>query len=211
MKRLIEKLIDDGYLLTKEIINAFRQINRTDFLFPKSKGKEKLEQDSEINAPIPIQAGQTNSQPLTVAIMLEMLQPMPGNSVLDIGSGSGWTSCLFANLVGEEGRVIAIERIPELKEFGEENAQRYNFANLKFILGDGTKGYSKNAPYDVIHVAAAAKSIPPALIKQLAPEGRLIIPVGEGMQDLVLIKKDKKGKISEKRQPGFVFVPLIED
>ncbi len=211
MKNLTEELIGDEYLRTPEIIQAFREVNRTDFLFPKSEGHKKLEQDSEINAPLPILAGQTNSQPLTVAFMLELLQPQLGNKVLDVGSGSGWTSCLLAHLVGDKGRVIAIERLKEVKEFGEENASRYGFDNLEFVYGDGTKGYKKHAPYDRIQVAAAAKLIPQALKDQLAPNGRLVIPVGKNMQDIVLLIKDQKGNFSEKRYPGFAFVPLIPD
>ena len=209
MRLLINHLIDKGYLETPAIINAFKKVNRTDFLLPGDKTRQELEMSSEINAPLPLFSGQTISQPLTVAYMLELLQPKKGDSVLDIGSGSGWTACLLAELVGPKGKVIAIERIEKLKEFGQKNAAKYKYSNLEFINGDGTKGYSKKAPYNVIHVAAAAETTPPELVKQLADNGRLVIPVGKGLQDVLLITKSDSGKIKEERHPGFSFVPLI--
>ncbi|MDD5342041.1 MAG: protein-L-isoaspartate O-methyltransferase [Patescibacteria group bacterium] len=210
MKKLIDNLISEGYLKTPAIIQAFRQVNRTDFLLPGERSQEELEAESEINAPLPIDEGQTISQPLTVAFMLELLQVRTGDRVLDVGSGSGWVACLLAKLAGSAGRVIALERILKLKKFGEANARKYIFHNLKFIHGDGARGYPAEAPYDKIHVAAAAKSIPQFLIDQLAKSGKMVIPVGVGLQDMVQISKSPDGTITEKRFPGFVFVPLVE-
>jgi len=203
MKQLIEKLISAGYLKTPEIIEAFYKIDRVDFV------PEKLKYEAYTNAPLPIGYGQTISQPLTVAFMLELLQPKSGHKILDIGSGSGWQSSLLACITGDEGRVIAIERILELSEFGKENARKYNFKNLKFIVGDGSRGYKKEAPYDRIVVAAAAfDKIPEELKKQLKINGRLVIPVKNSIW--LLIKKEEN-KFEEKEFPGFVFVPLVEN
>ena len=203
MKQLIENLIGAGYLKTSEIINAFYKINRIDFI------PEDLKAEAQINAPIPIGYGQTISQPLTVAFMLELLEPKEGDKILDVGSGSGWQSSLLAYLAGNSGGVIAIERIPELSEFGKNNSKKYNFKNLKFVAGDGSKGYEKEAPYDKIIVAAAAfDKIPEELKKQLKIGGRMVIPVENSIW---LVVKKEENEFEEKEFPGFVFVPLVEN
>lgn len=203
MEILIQQLIDQGYLKTPAIINAFKKIRREDFL------PEQLKSEAGINAPIPVGYGQTNSQPLTVAFMLELLQPQPGHKVLDIGSGSGWTSALLAEIVGASGQVFAVERIPELVEFGKKNAAKYNFKNLQFIFGDGTKGLPAEAPFDRILVSAAAVEVPDALKNQLAVGGKMVIPTSA--QDIRLIEKVNKDDYRETVFPGFVFVPLVTD
>ena len=202
MEQLINRLIDHGYLKTPEIIDAFYKINRIDFL------PEDLKSEAQINAPLPIGCGQTISQPLTVAFMLELLQPKRGYKILDVGSGSGWQSSLLAYITGDEGRVIAIERIPELSEFGKENSEKYNFRNLEFVVGNGSVGYKKEAPYDRIIVAAAAfDKIPDELKSQLKIGGRMVIPV---RNSIWLVIKKEENKFEEKEFPGFVFVPLVE-
>jgi len=206
MSNLIKQLIKDGYLKTPEIINAFYKIKREDFVLPQFK------EEAEANYPLPIGYNQTISQPLTVAFMLELLQPKKGDKVLDIGSGSGWTTALLAEIVGENGKVFGIEIIPELKEFGEENTKKYNFVESKraiFICGDGSKGLKDEAPFDKIHVGAAAAEIPKALLEQLKIGGRMVIPVGVEVQDMVLIEKISEKEYKEERYPGFLFVPLI--
>lgn len=203
MKHLIEKLIRKNYLQTPQIIEAFYKIDRADFVPPD------LKSEAYINAPLPIGLGQTISQPLTVAFMLELLQPQKGDKILDVGSGSGWQSSMLAYIVGEKGKVVAIERIPELSEFGRNNSKKYRLENLRFIVGDGSKGYNKEAPYDKIIVAAAAfEKIPPELKKQLKTNGRLVIPVENSIW---LVVKREGEKYEEREFPGFVFVPLISD
>ncbi|MDI6592129.1 MAG: protein-L-isoaspartate O-methyltransferase, partial [Patescibacteria group bacterium] len=164
---LLDNLIQEGWLKTPRIIEAFRKIKRVDFL---PKGMEDL---AELNEALPIGYGQTISQPLVVAFMIEQLEPQPGDKILDVGSGSGWTSALLAYIVSSEerkskiknqkpkinGKVIATEIIPELKEFGENNVAKYNFIEkglVKFICADGSKGYKKEAPFDKILVSATA-------------------------------------------------------
>lgn len=205
MKNLIPELIKEGYLTTPAIIEAFYKIDRRDFL------PEEIKEEAGLNVPLPIGEGQTISQPLTVAFMLELLAPKKGHKVLDVGSGSGWQTALLAEIVGKEGKVYAIERIPSLKKFGEENIKKYNFNNVRFFLGDGSKGLPEFAPYERIVVAAAANSIPEALIDQLSIGGRLVIPVGKTMQDIVLVKKINEKEVEETRYPGFQFVPLVTD
>lgn len=203
-EKLIDRLISEGYLKTRRIIDAFRKVDRQQFLLNEFRG------DFELNTPLPIGYGQTNSQPLTVAFMLEQLQPQAGDRVLDVGSGSGWTTALLAEIVGPDGRVYAIECVPQLRQFGEANVKKFGFQNIEFKTGDGSQGWPERAPFDLIEVAAAAESVPEALIEQLAINGRLIIPVGtEAGQDLTLLTKQPNGQCDIQTFPGFAFVPLI--
>ena len=228
MDELINQLIKQGYLKTPLIIEAFRKIKREDFVL------EELKEEADINAPLPIGYGQTISQPLTVAFMLELLQPQPRDKILDIGSGSGWQTALLAYIVSQQGnsksqapnskqiqnpndqnlkhgKIYAIERIPELIEFGKKNVTKYNFIEkgiVEFILGDGSKGFAKEAPFDKIIVAASAQEIPETWKEQLKVNGRLVTPVQSSIR--LLIKKSDK-EFEEQKFPGFAFVPLIED
>jgi len=203
MQELIQRLIGEGYLKTPAIINAFYKIKRVDFLPPE------LVLEESINAPLPIGCGQTNSQPLTVAFMIELLQPRQNHKILDIGSGSGWTTSLLAEIVGPKGRIFGIERVLELKEFGQRNVAKYYLENVEFFCQDGAKGLPVYAPFDRILVSAAAFEIPKELKDQLKIGGRMVIPTTA--QDIRLIEKITEAEYKETIYPGFVFVPLIED
>ncbi len=205
---LINQLIKEGHLKSQPIIEAFKKIKRADFVpdeIVRDKGKDFV---AEYNAPLSIGYEQTISQPLTVAFMLELLQPKKGDKVLDIGSGSGWQTAMLAQIVGPEGFVYAIERIPELKSFGQDNVGKYNFENVEFICADGSRGLLDKAPFDKIIAAASAREIPKAWKEQLRIEGRLVLPVENSIW--LLIKKEKN-KFEEKEYPGFIFVPLIRE
>jgi len=206
-KDLVDKLVKEKVLKTKIIVNAFYKIDRNNFVGAEFKGK------AGIDIPLPIKYSQTISQPFTVAFMLELLKPEKGDKILDVGTGSGWTAALLAGIVGPSGKVYGIERIRELKEFGQRNVSKYGFISegrVKMFLGDGTKGLLKYAPFDKILVSAATKEIPEALINQLKIKGRMVIPIGPlGGQEIELIKKIKGGKIQKEKYPGFTFVPLI--
>jgi len=199
---LVDKLIERGYLKTPEIISAFKKIKREDFV------REEYKDLAEIDEPLPIGYGQTISQPSTVAFMFELLQPKKGDKILDIGSGSGWTAALLAEIVGEKGKVYSVEIIPELKEFGERNVAKYNFVKkgiVKFICSDGSQGLPSESPFDKILVSASATKIPSALKNQLKNNGRMVIPVGNSI--FLVIKKNNK--CEEKEFEGFSFVPLV--
>lgn len=202
---LIEELISKGWLKTPRIIEAFKKIKRLDFL------PDDLKDLAEINEALPIGFGQTISQPLVVAFMLELLQPKEGEKILDIGSGSGWTSTLLAEIVGQTGKVIAIEIIPELMEFGQKNASKYNFVKkgrIKFLCADGSKGFIQEAPFDKILVSASVKGqLPKAWKEQLKVGGRIVTPIGSSIW---LFIKKSEDEFEEFEYPGFAFVPLIE-
>ena len=206
---LIDELIEEGYLKTPEIIEAFKKIRRKDFV------RAEDESGAEINAPLPIGGGQTISQPLTVAFMIELLQPEAGDKILDVGSGSGWTTAILAEIVGSEGKVYGLERMPDLKNFGDKNVNKYNFIKrgiVKTLCADGYKGLPDEAPFDKILVSAAAEEIPAELLKQLKVGGRMVIPLGRQYetQDIIAIDKIATDKFKEERYPGFVFVPLVK-
>ncbi|MBZ9578519.1 protein-L-isoaspartate O-methyltransferase [Patescibacteria group bacterium] len=200
---LIDSLIKEGWLKVPRIIEAFKKIKRVDFL------PEDIKNLAESNTALPIGFGQTISQPLVVAFMIEQSAPQPGDKILDVGSGSGWTTALLAEIVGPKGKVNAIEIIPELKEFGEQNVSKYNFIEkgvVKFICADGSKGYKKEAPFDKILASASAREIPQAWKEQLNIGGRIVTPIGTSIW--LFIKKDDE-KFDEIEYPGFAFVPLV--
>ena len=207
---LIDNLIKDGWLKSPKIIDAFKEIKRIDFL------PEDLKDSAELNTALPIGFGQTSSQPLVVAFMIEQLDPKEGDKVLDIGSGSGWTTALLSHIVGLKGKVIAIELIPELKEFGEKNVSKYNFIDkgiAEFICADGSKKYSKLSSrpelthgFDRILASASAQKLPRAWKEELKVGGRIVTPIGSSIW--VFIKKSKDN-FEELEYPGFAFVPLI--
>lgn len=201
---LLKDLIEDGYLKTPRLIEAFRKIDRRDFV------PEDMKDLAYLNEALPIGYGQTISQPLTVAFMLERLQPQPGEKILDIGTGSGWKAALLAAVVGEQGQVISLEIVPELHEMAKKNLAKYNFPSYedgKLYLGDGAEGYAPEAPYDKIISGAAAAEVPEAWKKQLKIGGRLLTPLRSNI--LLQLDKISEDKFEEKEYPGFVFVPLV--
>jgi len=217
MDELVEKLIQDGYLKTPLIIEAFKKIDRRDFVI------DEFKDCAYINEPLQIGYGQTISQPLTVAFMLELLQPISGEKILDIGSGSGWQTSLLTYCVQPNGKVYAIERIPELVEFGRKNIAKYNFFEkgiVELICGDGSKGYANMVTrpelvegFDKIICAASAEEIPQEWKKQLKIGGRIVAPVKNSIW--LIIKKShlpagRRGDDFEEQEfPGFAFVPLV--
>mgnify|MGYP001608971270 FL=1 len=207
MDELISELIKTGYLKTPAVIDAFKKINRKDFV------PESIKDFAYVNRPLSIGEGQTISQPLTVAFMLELLELAPGQKVLDVGTGSGWQAALVTEIVGSTGSVVSIERIKSLSDQARINLTRSDLVNLKLVVGDGSMGYPGEAPYDRIVAAAASNAagatsnaIPQAWKEQLKIGGIIVAPI-EGI--LVKIVKISDDKFETEEYPGFVFVPLV--
>lgn len=203
-EELIERLIAWGYLRKSEIIEAFRNVPRHEFV-PAAMKKHAYE-----DQPLPIGHGQTISAPSMIAIMLESLEVKSGQKVLEIGTGSGYNAALLAEIVGSEGKVFTIERIPELAEFGRTNLRRAGYKNVQVITGDGTLGYKKEAPWDRILVTACAPDVPKPLIEQLKIGGKLGAPVGQNyMFQTWLVAEKREDGINVREHGGCSFVPLV--
>jgi protein-L-isoaspartate(D-aspartate) O-methyltransferase len=156
--------------------------------------------------PLPIGHGQTISQPYIVALSTQALALTPQDRVLEIGTGSGYQTAVLAELAGE---VFTVERLPELSREAQRRLTALGYRNVKFKVGDGTKGWPEEAPFSAILVTAAAPQVPPSLVDQLAEGGRLVIPLGgRTSQDLWLLIK-RKGRLEREYLCPCTFVPLI--
>jgi len=202
MQELISAMIVSGALRTQEIIDAFVTVDRKYFIPDSFSGYRYIDK------PLPIGEGQTISQPSTVAFMLERLQPQKGNTVLDIGSGSGWTSALLCSIVGEEGSVIGLERVEHLVETGRKNLSQFSFGEHCHIeKADQVLGMP-GKKFDRILVSASAEEIPESLFDQLKTGGVLVIPV---RNSIFRFEKISEYEVKKEEYPGFVFVPLIHE
>ncbi len=162
------------------------------------------------NRPLPVAAGQTISQPLVVAVMCALLDVRPGDRVLDVGTGTGWHAALLCALGAE---VWSVERHPELSLRAAASLRAAGVERVRLVIGDGSRGLPDVAPFDAINVAAAAaEDVPPALVEQLAPGGRLVVPVGrDDGQRLVVVRRDAAGAVTRTDHGGVRFVPLVPD
>ncbi|MBU0632771.1 protein-L-isoaspartate O-methyltransferase [bacterium] len=197
---LVSYLVESGALHTRNIIEAFQNIDRADFVASDVNS-------SMIYGDFPLQIGhqQTISQPSTVAKMLEMLAPKEGEKILDIGSGSGWTTALLAHIVKDKGLVIGVERIRSVMEFGRANLKKYKFKNAEIMQAGAALGMPSEK-FDRILVSAAADEFPTRLIEQLKIGGKLVIPVRNYIFE-VTKKADDKLEVLE--HYGYSFVPLV--
>ncbi len=200
---LVEKLIASGVLKTPKVVKAFNKVDRKDFV------PEEKKSSSDADKPLSIGYGQTISQPTTVAFMIELLDVEAGQKVLDVGSGSGWTTAILAEIVGEKGEVHSVEIIPQLVEFGKENVSNKGYKNTNFHQANGTIGLEGEAPFDRILASATAPEVPEELKDQLSEEKvRLVIPVGNITSEIHLVTKEDEKTYRTKKFPGFSFVPL---
>jgi protein-L-isoaspartate(D-aspartate) O-methyltransferase len=182
------------------VLAAIATIPRERFV-PDSERRRAYE-----NVALPIACGQTISQPLVVARMLELLELGPKDRVLDVGTGSGYHAALLALLAGE---VLTIERHAELSEIARQTIEQLGLDNVKFFVGDGWQGLPDHSPFDAINVAASTgEQLPAALEQQLALGGRLVAPVGETSQHLTLSRRTSAG-IARATLEGVRFVPLV--
>jgi protein-L-isoaspartate(D-aspartate) O-methyltransferase len=156
--------------------------------------------------PIVIAEQQTTSQPYIIAAMLQAAAVKPTDRVLEIGSGSGYQTALLAELASH---VFAIERYPALVEAARQVLDRLGYNNIALVSGDGSLGLPQAAPYDVIIVSAAAPRVPPALLEQLTPEGRMVIPVGDAHQQLLKLVRKHGDEVSQTSLEGCRFLPLV--
>lgn len=220
-QKLIQRLIDQNYLATPRIITAFKDTPRKSYI------PEIHKKISAINAPLPLTEGQTTSQPLTIAFMLELLQPQPGDKVLEIGYGSGWQTTILAKIVCPAispmicppdnttssqkcGEVYAYEIVPSVAEFGDSNLDQNIPAELgsriHLFKSDYRENFKENAPYNRIIAGAAFENIPVDLIKSLTINGTFVFPTKA--KDIRRIKRTAEDKVVEETFPGFIFVPI---
>jgi len=187
--------------LDSRVMEAMATVPRHEFVPPE------LARDAYLNQPLPIGHGQTISQPYIVALMTHLLEPEPGDVVLEVGTGSAYQAAVLAGLVGQ---VHSVEIIPPLAESAAARLQRLGIDNVEVRTGDGYHGWAEHAPFDGIVVTAAASHVPPPLVEQLAPGGRMVIPVGGrfATQQLTLVTKLADGGIQTRQLLPVAFVPL---
>ena len=196
--RLIREL--RGRIADPRVLRAVRAVPRDVFV------PEALRGEAWDNAPLPIGCGQTISQPLVVARMCELLELRGGERVLDVGTGSGYHAALLARLAAE---VYSIELHPELSDRAAR-ALALAGATVTLAVGDGSRGLPEHAPFDAINVAAAARGgVPPALVEQLAPGGRLVAPVEDGGDQYLALLREDHGELRTTRLERVRFVPLV--
>jgi protein-L-isoaspartate(D-aspartate) O-methyltransferase len=187
--------------LDPRVLRAMKTVPRHEYV------PEKHKHQAYRNRPLPIGYGQTISQPAIVALMTNLLELEPSDKVLEIGTGSGYQAAVLAELVDQ---VFSIEIVPELAERAARDLKRTGYNNVTTRQGDGYYGWEEQAPFDAIIVTAAADHIPPRLLKQLKPGGRMVIPVGSRcmVQHLVLVKKTEDSDILTEQLLPVQFVPL---
>ncbi|MBL7170239.1 MAG: protein-L-isoaspartate O-methyltransferase [Candidatus Aenigmarchaeota archaeon] len=202
-KTLIQSLAAIRVLKTPRIIEAFLKVPRHLFV-----PKEHL-QYAYRDIALPSLGDQTISQPYTVATMLEALSPDVGDNVLDIGSGTGWTTCLLAKIVSRKGKVTGIDIESKLVEFARKNIAKTKLKNIELVCGDGKKGYPPNAPYDCVLINAACDSVPELVIDQTKLGGRIIAPINSGFhQTMTLFQKIGDNELTRINLGSYVFVKL---
>ena len=210
-RRLLERVVAETretagstglYALSGRVLQAMATVPRHRFV-----PSEQYEW-AYADRPLPIGRGQTISQPFIVALMTELLAPGPEDVVLEVGTGSGYQTAVLASLARQ---VYSLERIPELADAAAQRLRELEFANVAVRAGDGCLGWEEQAPFDGIMVTAAAATVPEALVRQLKPGGRLVIPVGppQRTQDLQVLDKDAQGRVRVRSVLPVVFVPLI--
>lgn len=198
--QMVEQQIRSRGITNPRVLGAMQEIPRHLFIPPP------YDRSAYEDAPLPIGNSQTISQPYIVALMTELLDPQPTDHVLEIGAGSGYQAAILSLLVQQ---VTTIERIPDVADLARRNLAKLGLKNTSIIVGDGTRGYPDNAPYNGIMITAATPEIPKPLIDQLASGGVLVAPVGDReIQELVTVTKKEKG-IVRSAHGGVRFVPLI--
>lgn len=200
-ERMVDHQLRDRGIKDARVLDAFRAVPREAFVGPE------LRRSAYDDRPLDIGLGQTISQPWVVAVMLEALDLRPADRLLEVGVGSGYAIALASHLVAA---CYGIERVPELADAARERLARLGYGTIEIRTGDGTQGWPEEAPFDAILVSAGGREVPAALVTQLAPGGRMVIPVdAEFDQELLLISRDASGEVSRRSLGPVRFVPLI--
>jgi protein-L-isoaspartate(D-aspartate) O-methyltransferase len=198
-ERMVRDQIEARGVRDPRVLEAMRTVPRHRFV-PDASLRQAY-----ADHPLPIGEGQTISQPFIVASMTELLDPQPGDRVLEVGTGSGYQAAVLSRLVAH---VYSIELVPELAERARSRLRELGYENVEVITGDGYAGLPEHAPFDAIVVTAAPPEVPPALVEQLAVGGRLVIPVGRWDQVLRVIERTADG-VAERSEYPVRFVPLV--
>ncbi|KAF5330163.1 hypothetical protein D9611_010564 [Ephemerocybe angulata] len=215
--KLVSNLHDGLHLpggghLSEPVVKALNAVDRANYV------RDKRDVNAYDDSPQTIGYGATISAPHMHAYATEHLRDYlrPGMRALDIGSGSGYLVAVMHHLVGDTGKVIGIEHIPELVTWSEGNLRQDGLGHaldsgaIEMVAGDGREGYAPGGPYEAIHVGAAASKVPQALLDQLASPGRMFIPVGSYMQAIEQIDKDEQGRVTRKKVMDVRYVPLTD-
>ncbi len=201
-QRMVEHQLVARGIHDPRVLDAMRVVPREAFVASRQAAY------AYDDGPLPIGEGQTISQPYVVAFMIEAVAPAAGDRALEIGTGSGYSAAVLASIVAE---VYTVERIPALADAAAARLAELGSRTVHVRCGDGTLGWPEHAPYDVIIVTAGGPRVPPALLDQLAPGGRLVMPVGDDprVQRLVRVRRGADGTVSEEALEAVAFVPLI--
>lgn len=199
--RMVREQIEARDVRNPRVLEAMRQVPRHLFVRP-SLGRRAYD-----DTPLPTAAGQTISQPYIVAFMTEQLQPEKEHVALEVGTGSGYQAAVLSLLIS---KVYTIEIVPELARSAAERLKKLGYNNVEVRQGDGNHGWLEHAPYDLIIVTASPTEIPPTLLNQLKPGGRMVIPTGpSGNQHLRLVEKNQQGRYVVRSVLPVSFVPLV--
>ena len=187
--------------LSDRVMEAMGKVPRHEFV------PAELEMYAYINRPLPIGHSKTISQPFIVALMTDLLDVHPDHTVLEVGTGLGYQAAILAELAT---KVYSVEIIEELEVEAKKRLKQLGYANVETRLGDGGNGWPEHAPFDAVLVTAAPELIPPSLLNQIKPGGKMVIPAGAEMaQDLILVEKDESGRIKTKEILPVLFSPLV--
>jgi protein-L-isoaspartate(D-aspartate) O-methyltransferase len=199
---MVERHLRRRGITETPIIDAFLAVPREEFVSPEYAHLAYGDH------PLPIEANQTISQPYIVALMIQAAAIKPGDIVLEVGAGSGYAAAVISRIAG---KVVGIERQHDLVEAARERLSRLGYDNVEIVEGDGTKGCREDAPFDAILAAASGSHVPRPLVEQLAPRGRIVMPVGEPgwIQELIKVTKNEDGTLVQEGLGQVRFVPLI--
>jgi protein-L-isoaspartate(D-aspartate) O-methyltransferase len=199
---MVERQLRRRGISEPHILEAFREVPREAFI------SDEYAHLAYGDHPLPIEAGQTISQPYIVALTIQAADIERGDKVLEVGAGSGYAAAVISRIAD---KVVAIERQHDLVVVARERLERLGYDNVEIVEGDGTKGCPDHAPFDAIVAAASGSHVPKALLAQLAPGGRIVMPVGSpgGIQELIKVTKQEDGTLSQESLGGVRFVPLI--